>query len=200
MLWVSKTFSDDHVLLHIPSGFDPKKPAVMLVFFHGHGATLARDVRDRQRLPDQISGAGTNAVLVAPQFAFDAADSSAGKFWEQDGFRRFLDEAAQKLAVMYGDPRSTAAFARMPIVLVSYSGGFGPTLSVLARGGADARIHGIVMLELRSMRGWINSPTGSPITAPASSSALTRPTPRSQRRARTSARRAFGAIRFDTAG
>lgn len=147
VLWVSKTFSDDHVLLHIPSGFDPKKPAVMLVFFHGHGATLARDVRDRQQLPDQVSGAGTNAVLVAPQFAYDAADSSAGKFWEQDGFKRFLDEAAQKLSVMYGDPRSTAAFARMPIVLVSYSGGFGPTLSVLARGGANARIHGIVMLD-----------------------------------------------------
>jgi len=147
VLWVSKTFSDDHVLLHIPQGFDPKKPAVMLVFFHGHGATLARDVRDRQRLPDQVSAAGTNAVLVAPQFAYDAADSSAGKFWEQDGFKRFLDEAAQKLAVMYGDPRSSAAFARMPIVLVSYSGGFGPTLSVLAHGGANARIHGIVMLD-----------------------------------------------------
>ena len=27
----------------------------MVVFFHGLGATLARDVRDRQRLPDQIS-------------------------------------------------------------------------------------------------------------------------------------------------
>jgi hypothetical protein len=147
VLWESKTFSDDHVLLHIPPGFDPKRPAVMVVFFHGHGATLARDVRDRQHLPDQISAAGTNAVLVAPQFAYDAADSSAGKFWEDDGFKRFLDEAAQKLAALYGDPRSTSAFAKMPIVLVSYSGGFGPTLSVLARGGANARIRGIVMLD-----------------------------------------------------
>jgi hypothetical protein len=147
VLWQSKTFSDDHVLLHIPAGFDPKRPAVMVVFFHGHGATLARDVRDRQHLPDQISAAGTNAVLVAPQFAYDAADSSAGKFWEDDGFKRFLDEAAQKLAALYGDPRSTSAFARMPIVLVTYSGGFGPTLSVLARGGAGPRIRGIVMLD-----------------------------------------------------
>jgi hypothetical protein len=147
VLWQSKTFSDDHVLLHIPAGFDPKRPAVMVVFFHGHGATLARDVRDRQHLPDQISAAGTNAVLVAPQFAYDAADSSAGKFWEQDGFKRFLDEAAQQLAALYGDPRSTSAFAKMPIVLVSYSGGFGPTLSVLARGGAGPRIRGIVMLD-----------------------------------------------------
>jgi hypothetical protein len=147
MFLESKTFGDNRVLLHIPQGFDPNRPAVMVVFFHGHGATLERDVRDRQRLPDQISAAGLNAVLVAPQFAFDAADSSAGKFWDPDGFKRFLDETAKKLASLYGDQRSAAAFANMPIVIVAYSGGFGPTLSVLARGGADARIHGLVLLD-----------------------------------------------------
>ncbi len=147
VFYENKTFSDDHVLLHIPAGFDPNRPAVMVVFFHGHGATLARDVRDRQRLPDQISAAGLNAVLVAPQFAFDAADSSAGKFWEPDGFKRFLDEAAKKLAALYGDQRSSGAFANMPIVLVAYSGGFGPTLSVLARGGDQSRIRGLVLLD-----------------------------------------------------
>ena len=147
MFLESKTFGDDRVLLHIPQNFDPNRPAVMVVFFHGHGATLERDVRDRQRLPDQISAAGLNAVLVAPQFAFDAADSSAGKFWDPDGFKRFLDETAKKLATLYGDQRSTAAFANMPIVIVAYSGGFGPTLSVLARGGADARIRGLVLLD-----------------------------------------------------
>jgi hypothetical protein len=147
MFLESKTFGDDRVLLHIPQGFDPTRPAVMVVFFHGHGATLERDVRDRQRLPDQISAAGLNAVLVAPQFAFDAADSSAGKFWEPDGFKHFLDETARKLAALYGDQRSAAAFANMPIVIVAYSGGFGPTLSVLARGGAQERIRGLVLLD-----------------------------------------------------
>jgi hypothetical protein len=147
MFLESKTFGDDRVLLHIPQGFDPNRPAVMVVFFHGHGATLERDVRDRQRLPDQISAAGLNAVLVAPQFAFDAADSSAGKFWEPDGFKHFLDETARKLASLYGDQRSAAAFANMPIVIVAYSGGFGPTLSVLARGGAQERIRGLVLLD-----------------------------------------------------
>jgi hypothetical protein len=147
MFLESKTFGDDRVLLHIPQGFDPNRPAVMVVFFHGHGATLERDVRDRQRLPDQISAAGLNAVLVAPQFAFDAADSSAGKFWEPDGFKQFLDETAKKLASLYGDQRSAAAFANMPIVIVAYSGGFGPTLSVLSRGGAEARIRGLVLLD-----------------------------------------------------
>jgi hypothetical protein len=147
VLWESQTFSDDRVLLHIPPGFDPSRPAVMVVFFHGHGANLARDVRDRQQVPAQITAAGVNAVLVAPQFAVNAADSSAGKFWEPNGFRRFLDEAATKLAYMYGDPRSAAAFSKMPIVLVSYSGGFGPTLSVLDHGGARSRIRGLVLLD-----------------------------------------------------
>jgi hypothetical protein len=143
----SQTFNDDHVLLHIPAGFDPTRPAVMVVFFHGHGAILARDVRDRQQLPEQISAAEANAVLVAPQFAVDAADSSAGKFWEPGGFKRFLGEAAQKLATLYGDPHSSATFANMPIVIVSYSGGFGPTLSILAQGGANSRIRGLVLLD-----------------------------------------------------
>lgn len=147
VFWESETFSDDRTLLHIPPGFDPNLPAVMVVFFHGHGANLARDVRDRQQVPAQITAAGVNAVLVAPQFAVDAADSSAGKFWEPNGFKRFLDEAAVKLARLYGDPRRAAAFAKMPIVIVAYSGGFGPTLSVLDRGGVRSRVRGVVLLD-----------------------------------------------------
>jgi len=147
VLWEAETFSDDRVLLHIPPGFDPNRPAVMVVFFHGHGADLARDVRDRQQVPAQITASGVNAVLVAPQFAFDAADSSAGKFWEPNGFKRFLDEASVKLARLYGDPRKAFTFANMPVVIVAYSGGFGPTLSVLDRGGANSRIRGIVLLD-----------------------------------------------------
>jgi hypothetical protein len=147
VLWESQTFGDDRVLLHIPPGFDPKRPAVMVVFFHGHGANLAHDVRDRQQVPAQITAGGVNAVLVAPQFAVNAADSSAGKFWEPNGFQRFLDEAAVKLARMYGDPHTVFTFATMPIVIVAYSGGFGPTLSVLDRGGVRSRIRGLVLLD-----------------------------------------------------
>jgi hypothetical protein len=120
---------------------------VMVVFFHGHGANLAQDVFERQQVPEQITAAGVNAVLVAPQFAVNAADSSAGKFWEPNGFRRFLDEAAIKLARMYGDQRTAFTFARMPIVIVAYSGGFAPTLSVLERGGVKSRVRGLVLLD-----------------------------------------------------
>lgn len=147
VLWESETFSDPRVLLHIPPGFDANRPGVMVVFFHGHGANLATDVRDRQQVPAQISASGMNAVLVAPQFAFDAADSSAGKFWEPGGFKRFVDEAAEQLARLHGDPRTARTFADMPIVIVAYSGGFGPTLAVLDHGGVKSRLRGIVLLD-----------------------------------------------------
>lgn len=153
-------YSDNRVLVHVPAGFDARKPGVIVVFFHGHGATLARDVRDRQLLPAQISESGVNAVLVAPQLAYDAADSSAGKFWERGGLKRFMAEAAENLARVYGDPHAVDAFAKMPVILVGYSGGFVATASSLQVGGLGRRIKGVVLLdalygELDKFSGWI---------------------------------------------
>jgi hypothetical protein len=130
------------------------------VFFHGNGATLERDVRDRQLVPQQITDSGVNAVLLAPQLAVDAADSSAGKFWEPGGFKRFIDESASHLARLYGDPKSAQAFANMPIVIVGYSGGFLPTAWSLEVGGISNRVRGVFLLdavygELDKFASWI---------------------------------------------
>src|SRR6516165_1479399 len=114
--WENETYNDSRVLVHVPENFDLRKPGVIVVFFHGNGATLERDVRDRQLVPQQITDSGVNAVLLAPQMAVDAADSSAGKFWQPGGFKRFMDESAANLARLYGDPNSAKAFANMPIV------------------------------------------------------------------------------------
>jgi len=147
LYWADETYSDDRVLLHIPKGFDLRKPSVMIVFFHGHGATLRRDVLRRQRVPAQISASGINAVLVAPQLAVDASDSSAGKFWEPGAFGRFIGEAAQKLAKLDGNPRSVRTFASMPIVIVAYSGGYLPAAWCAAKGGLMKRIRGVILLD-----------------------------------------------------
>jgi hypothetical protein len=105
-LWQDETFNDNRVLMHVPEHFDIRKPGVIVVFFHGNGATLERDVRDRQLVPQQISDSGVNAVLLAPQLAVDAADSSAGKFWQPGGLKRFINESADHLADLYGDPNA----------------------------------------------------------------------------------------------
>jgi pimeloyl-ACP methyl ester carboxylesterase len=145
--WENETYSDQRVLLHIPAKFDLRRPAVIVVFFHGHGARLERDIRDRQALPDQISASVANAVLVAPQFAVDAADSSPGNFWEKGAFARFLNEAATHLAVLHGDRRSVRYFQSLPVVLVAYSGGYMATAWAIQNGDIDNRVKGVVLLD-----------------------------------------------------
>ena len=158
--WQDETYNDSRVLVHVPETFNVKKPGVIVVFFHGNGATLERDVRDRQLVPQQITDSGVNAVLLAPQMAVNAADSSAGKFWQPGGLKRFIDESAGHLARLYGDPKSAQAFANMPIVIVGYSGGFLPTAWSLEVGGLPNRVRGVFLLdavygELDKFASWI---------------------------------------------
>jgi hypothetical protein len=162
VFWQDQTFNDNRVLMHVPESFDVRKPGVIVVFFHGNGATLERDVRDRQKVPEQISESGVNAVLLAPQLAVDAADSSAGKFWQPGGLKRFIAESADHLAELYGDPRSAKTFANMPVIIVGYSGGFVPTAWSLEVGGLGNRVRGVFLLdavygELDKFASWIET-------------------------------------------
>jgi hypothetical protein len=145
--WEDQTYADNRTLIAFPAGFDPRRPAVIVVYFHGNGATLARDVADRQRVIDQVEASGINAVLVAPQFAVDALDSSAGRFWEPKAFAQFMSEASANMAALLGLKKSRAAFDKLPIVLVAYSGGYNPAAYSLAVGGVGKRIKGVVLLD-----------------------------------------------------
>jgi hypothetical protein len=164
--WEDETYSDRQVLLHMPKGFDIRRPGLLIVFFHGHGAKLADDVYLRQQVPAQISSSGVNAVLVAPQLAVNAADSSAGKLWQPGAFARFLGEAAQELAKLHGDPRSVRSFASMPVVVVAYSGGYLATAWSVHHGGLGGRLRGVVLFdalygELDIFADWITRQTSA---------------------------------------
>ena len=145
--WEDETYSDRRSLVFVPAGFDAERPGVLVVFLHGNAATLERDVIARQRVPAQVAASGLNAVLVAPQFAVDALDSSSGHFWTPGFFARYLDEAATRLAEVSGDPAARAAFAAMPVVIVAYSGGYNPAAYAVGVGGADDRIAGLVLID-----------------------------------------------------
>ena len=158
--WENESYTDSRVLLSIPRGFDIRKPAVMVVFFHGHGAKIDRDVRDRQQVAAQITRSVANAVIVAPQFAVDAADSSPGAFWDPGFFDEFLSEAGEQFALMLGQPKATRIFFKMPLIFVSYSGGFVPTAWALRLGDLKDRLRGIVLMdslygELEHFENWI---------------------------------------------
>lgn len=141
------TYSDNRVLVALPSGFDLYKQAAIIVFFHGNQATLQRDVIGRQHVLGQLQDSNLNAALIAPQLAVDALDSSAGKFWQPWAFARFMAEAARELEAVWGEGRSRAVFARLPIIMVAFSGGYDPAIYAANWGGVGRRVIGMVMLD-----------------------------------------------------
>jgi hypothetical protein len=158
--WEHDTYSDRRSLLYIPPGFDRRRKSAIVVFLHGNQAILARDVIQRQQVPQQLAASNLNAVLVAPQLAIDALDSSAGGFWEAGGFARYLREADAHLAKLAGDGMTAKDFAHMPVILVAYSGGYLPAAWSLEVGEANRRIAGVVLLDAlygdtEKFSGWI---------------------------------------------
>ena len=145
LLWEDTTYNDRRVLLAAGPDFDPNRPGVIVVYFHGNQTILARDVVDRQQTVRQLAQSNLNAVLVAPQLAVDANDSSAGNFWRAGAFAQFLDEADNQLAGLYGT--SPGVFRRMPVIVVAYSGGYMAAAYSLTQGGAGERIRGVVLLD-----------------------------------------------------
>ncbi len=145
VLWEDTTYNDRHVLLAAGPDFDPNRPGVIVVYFHGNQSILSRDVVDRQQTVRQLAQSNLNAVMVAPQLAVDANDSSAGNFWRPGAFAQFLDEADEKLAELYGTSRG--AFRRMPVIVVAYSGGYMPAAYSLVEGGAGDRVRGVILLD-----------------------------------------------------
>jgi hypothetical protein len=158
--WENETYSDPRSLLYIPKGFDRRRKGAIVVFLHGNLAVLTRDVVARQQVPRQLAESNLNAVLVAPQLAIDALDSSAGKFWESGGFARYLREADHKLAALAGEGMDAEDFAAMPVILVAYSGGYLPAAWSLEVGEANRRIAGVILLDAlygdtEKFAGWI---------------------------------------------
>lgn len=145
--WEELTYSDRRSLLYIPKSFDPRRPALIVVYFHGNEAKLTRDVHTRQEVPRQVAESRLNAVLVAPQFAVDALDSSAGRFWQPGVFKQYVAEAAKRLTRLYGDERAHAAFERAPVVIAAYSGGYHPAAFILQSATVDDRMRGVILLD-----------------------------------------------------
>ena len=145
--WEEPTYSDRRSLLYLPAGFDPQRPVLIVLYFHGQGATLERDVMVRQAVPRQIAETGQNIALVAPQLALDAADSSAGNFWKPGHFAAYVDEAAERLMRLCGDRAAGRQLNLAPVVVVAYSGGYLSAAYALDCGGATHRVKGVILMD-----------------------------------------------------
>ena len=144
------SYSSDRVLFHVPPGFDPQRPFAILVWFHGHLSELERSVVGEIGVPRQVNASGANVILIAPQLALNAIDSSPGKLYEPGGFAALLAEAAGVLAANLDIADATALAAALgaaPVIVAAYSGGYLAAAFALDQGGLDHRIAGLILLD-----------------------------------------------------
>ncbi|MEO5347034.1 MAG: hypothetical protein H7834_11740 [Magnetococcus sp. YQC-9] len=161
----SPHFRDNRVLIHLSPTFQPDKPYTILVFFHGHNTELNRTLIKEMGLLRQINASGRNLVLVAPQMALNAADSSPGKLYCRLGFARMLEDVSHVLGKTMG-AKFAARFNNAPVVLAAYSGGYRAVAYTLDRGldqTQNRRVRGIILLdalygELDKFDTWLQQP------------------------------------------
>jgi hypothetical protein len=138
-------YRDSSVLFYLPTRFNPNKPFLFVVFFHGNRSDVRQSSKD-YRLEEQIESSGRNVVLLLPQLARNASDSNPGKFARKNGFRAFMQEAAQVLSQKVGK-KYRRSLEQAPIILAAFSGGYKPLACAIDRGGVDSRIKGVLLLD-----------------------------------------------------
>lgn len=138
-------YSDGSVLFHVPPRFNPREPFAYVLFFHGMNSDIQSSNRDYM-LDRQIEGSEKNVILIMPQLAKNAADSSPGKLFRKNGFKAFMDEAAGVLVPVVG-ARYGQRLKSAPIILTAFSGGYKAVALVLDRGGVESRVRGVLLMD-----------------------------------------------------
>jgi len=137
-------YRDDTVLVFVPAHYRyrAEEGVASLVHFHGHSTTAERAMT-AHALREQLSDSRQNAVLVVPQLAVMASDSSCGKLEAPGALARLVAEA---VAVASREGRTTLGDTAFPsdaalgtVCLSAHSGGYHAAACCLRSGGVDVR-------------------------------------------------------------
>ena len=158
-------YTDGSVYFHLPPHFSPKRPFAFLIFFHGLDSDINKVLRE-YKIAEQVDGSGRNVILILPQLAKNAADSSPGKFFKHNAFSSFMAEAAAILGRRIGE-RYLPALRSSPVLISAFSGGYKAAAYVLDRGGDGRRIQGVFLIDalyedLEKFEKWITDRAAGP--------------------------------------
>jgi hypothetical protein len=157
-------YTDDTVLVFVPSHYRlPKSRAVdVVVHFHGHNTT-AKAAMAAHKLAEQLAESRQNAILVVPQGPVNAPDGDFGKLMRKGGLRAMLDEVREVLAdgrrgealadAGLGDAERTGR-----ILLSAHSGGYRATAATLRNAPKDVRevfLFDALYDEVETFRDWV---------------------------------------------
>lgn len=135
-----------NMVVYIPSGFDPEKGLNLVVFLHGNMNCATNVIRSKgiacrpgygarnaYSLAKQLEDSKKNAILVVPQLAFDAADSSEFAMIEEDRFFWAMVETVADISDRIG---GLSFWDAQQVIVASHSGGYRTAASIVTRGGS----------------------------------------------------------------
>jgi hypothetical protein len=167
----SGAYRDDTVIVFVPShyryDFDGDEGVAALVHFHGHNTTAERAMT-MHALREQLADSRQNAILIVPQLALMATDSSCGKLETPGGLARLVSEAilttAHEGRATLGDARFPVHARRGTVCVSAHSGGYHAAASCLRDGGLDVRetyLFDSLYAEVETFRDWVTSRKGA---------------------------------------
>jgi hypothetical protein len=155
-------YRDDTVIVFVPAHYRAlaDEGVAALVHFHGHNTTAERAMVAHE-LREQLADSKQNAILLVPQLAVMAADSSCGNLEAAGGLVRMLREAIAVAAREHATLGDTAFAADAPVGTVcvsAHSGGYHAAACSLKAGGVDVRetyLFDALYADLETFRDWV---------------------------------------------
>jgi hypothetical protein len=164
-------YRDDTVIVFVPAHyrFHDEEGVAALVHFHGHNTTAERAIIAHE-LREQLADSKQNAILVVPQLAAMAPDSSCGKLESPGGLVRLLSEAvgtsAREGRISLGETTFPSDAPLGSVCLSAHSGGYHAAADCLRGGGVDVRetyLFDALYAEVDAFRDWVLARRGEPL-------------------------------------
>lgn len=161
---------DDTVIVFVPDKyrFHAKEGVSALVHFHGHNSSAERAIT-AHALREQLVDSRQNAILVVPQLALLAADSSCGKLATPGAFARLLGGAVSTASRLGRATLGESKFPERPrvgrVCISAHSGGYYAAATSLRHGGVDVSetyLFDALYAESDVFRDWVLERRGEP--------------------------------------
>lgn len=163
---------DPTVLVFVPRHHRPGPGGAVsfVVHFHGHNSTAERATMAHQ-LREQLYDSKQNAILVVPELAAMAPDSSAGKLEAPGAFARMLDDVlatleSREVRVALGASAPGAGATAGRVCVSAHSGGYHAAACAIRAGGA--KVHEVYLFDALYadtdvFRDWVIAGRGKPM-------------------------------------
>ena len=164
---------DDTVIVFVPAKyrFRPDEGVAALVHYHGHNSSAERALT-AHALREQLVDSRQNAILVVPQLALLAADSSCGRLVTPGAFARLLGGAISTAARLGHRTLGDSRFPQRPrlgrICMSAHSGGYHAAACSLLHGGVDISetyLFDALYAESEVFRDWVVERRDQPATS-----------------------------------